>query len=283
VDVPGVTDKRLCIRTSELSGTFVMASRPESLASMILRDGWDGSPLSNLVKGKTAQGMSLSARCEHPHISITGDISPEELVKSMPDGSENNGFGNRFLYCYGFPTKKCALGGPELDWSEEVAYFFLVIQEARTRGYIPMSKGANAVWKRMYNKLGEEMASVPGLAGKMIARGEAHVRRLAMILALVDKSEMIETAHLKASKALWDYYVESARFIFLGTTKEVEKIVGWVAAQGSTGPVTIPQITQGLFHKNQRADWVRNQVDAAVRKGRLVRKGDVVSLPPSLK
>ena len=115
--VPGVDDKRLCVRTGEIAGTFEVASRPGSLMSVIFRDGWDGKPLMNRVKGKTSDGLSNSAVCQDPHLSISGDCTKEELVAKMLDDWAENGFGNRFLYCWVYRTKMCPLGGPEIVWA----------------------------------------------------------------------------------------------------------------------------------------------------------------------
>ena len=59
---PGVEDKRLFIREGEAASIFQLATKKESRADIILRDGWDGLPLKNLVKGKT-DGINNSATC----------------------------------------------------------------------------------------------------------------------------------------------------------------------------------------------------------------------------
>jgi len=69
INVPGVDDKRLCIREGELASVFVLAGKPESRADIVIRDGWDGKTLRNIVKGKSREGFSNSAKCEEPHLS----------------------------------------------------------------------------------------------------------------------------------------------------------------------------------------------------------------------
>ena len=274
ITVPGVADKRLCIRESELASIFTMASRTESLAGAIIRNGWDGSSLSNNVKGQSKQGISNSARCEEPHVSITGDISKEELKSSLPQGSENNGFGNRFLYCYVHRTQKCPNGGPSLDFAPWLLHFHEVIKPAKKVGVVPLSKSAEKVWARMYLSF-DESGHRDDLTAKMTSRGPAHVRRLATILALIDLSDTVDTKHIHAARTIWDYCDESARYIFQGTTLDQMKLASWV---GENGPVTAGQVRRNLYHDNREAAWVRAQLLDLVKQGKLALDGETFSV-----
>jgi hypothetical protein len=269
--VPGVTDKRTCVREGELASIFQLASKGESRADIVLRDGWDGRALQNIVKGKSQDGISNSAQCSEPHLSISGDTTASELKRKMPDGSDQNGFGNRFLYCYVYRTKKCPLGGPEIDWSTEIVRLLQVVAFAKHQKYVPLTASANTLWKRMYLQLDEE--KLPGMAGNMTARSAAHIRRLALILALIDLSDVVESKHLKAARRLWEYCEQSARFIFNGSTKEQDLIVDWVR---KNGPTTLTKIREDLFKRNKRIEWIKSQIDALTGK-RICRNGDVVT------
>jgi len=268
VNVPGVTDKRLCVREGELASVFQLAGMPDSRADIVLRDGWDGKALYNIVKGKT-DGFSNSAQCQQPHLSISGDTTKAELFRKMPSGSDENGFGNRFLYCYVYRTKKCPLGGPQIDWAEEVAYLLKVIEFAKQQKYVPLSKAAEKMWSRMYLDL--ESNRPLGLAGKMTARGPAHVRRLALILALLDMSPVVESRHLQAARRLWDYCQESAEYIFSGCTQDQRKILNFVGARQG---VTAAKVREELFQRHQKASWVQAQLSELVRRGNLMQAGE---------
>jgi hypothetical protein len=98
---------------------------------------------------------------------------------------------------------------------------------------------------------------------------------------LLDKSEVIETKHLHAGKQLWDYCQESAHFIFEGTTKEQERIAGWVSQQHRA--VTVRDVTDEVFHRNRKVGWVKSQLDGLVIAGRLVRTGEGEESQYSLK
>jgi hypothetical protein len=279
VEVKGVKDKRLLIAESEAANLFKLASQPEGRTSILLRDGWDGNRLENNVKGKTTEGESMSVSCAEPHLSFCADTNIQELIATLPPGSDSNGFGNRFLYCFVYRTKLVPNGGPEIDYAPYVIRLFEAITFARTIRKVPFSVMAAKNWGRFYSTLEQER--LPGRAGKMCDRAVAHIRRIAMILALVDLSPVIELKHLKAARLIWDYCEESALLIFNGTTKdqdriakEQDQIVNFVQANG---PTTLTKIREDLFKRNQKAEWVRTQVDALVASKRLCRNGDNVA------
>jgi len=268
--VPGVPDKRLCIREGEAAKILVLANKPESHADSIIRDAWDGKILRNVVKGKTKDGLSNSAKCEEPHISISADTTAEEFKAKMPTGAQDNGFGNRFLYVHVYRIKDCPHSGPEMDWSEEIAAFQQVVQFARTIKYVPMSASARNWWAKKYTKF--EHDGPTGLAGKMTARASAHVHRLAMIYALIDLSDQIELEHFQAAEKLWDYCSESALFIFSGVTKEQQKILQWIS---SRGPATFNQIYAELYHKHRLVGSIRSDLKYLVERHQLAVRNDV--------
>lgn len=268
--VPGVTDKRLCIREGELASIFVLAGKPESRADIVMRDGWDGKPLRNVVKGKSRDGFSNSAKCQEPHLSISGDTTISELRQKMPTGADENGFGNRFIYVYVYRVKLCPQGGPPIDWTEEIVDFQQVVKFAKTVKHVSMSGQARKWWNNNYTKFEQE--GPDGLAGKMTTRAAAHIRRLAMIYALVDLTDQIELEHFHAAKKLWDYCSESAMFIFGGVTKEQLRIVQWINRHG---PATFGQIREDLYRRNKLAAEIRADLDGLVRAKQLFVKAGV--------
>lgn len=274
--VPGVDDKRLCVREGELASVFQLVAKKDSRASIVLRDGWDSKPLKNIVKG-TTEGLSNSASCDMPHISISGDTTASELRKKMPDGSDENGFGNRFLYCYVYRTKLCPNGGPEIDWTDEIIKLHRRVQYATELGCVGLTKPASKAWGRMYAQLEEPGYKLVGVSGAMTARAAAHIRRLALILALMDEYDVVETRHLHAAKAIWDYCQESAKFIFTGTTKDQDRILGWIGKQ--TRLVTDSEVADGAFHWHKKIESVKSQIEGLIQTGRVVKLDDKYKLP----
>lgn len=265
--VPGVADKRLCIREGEMANILVLASKPESHADAILRDGWDGKPLRNTVKGRSHDGISNSAKCEEPHLSISADTTISELKAKMPSGAAENGFGNRFLYVYVYKTKDCPQGGPQLDWSNEALQFANIVKFAREQRYMPMTQSARNWWNQKYTKFEHE--GPDGLASKMTARAAAHVHRIALLYALVDMSTEITREHFQAAEKLWDYCSESALFIFGGVNKEQQKIVEWIDMRGL---VKYDLIRDDLYGKHRKTSLIKADLDALVKGKELIEK-----------
>ena len=97
----------------------------------------------------------------------------------------------------------------------------------------------------------------PGLLGAVTSRAEAQVMRLAAIYALVDRSPLIQAAHLQAGLALWQYCEDSARCIFGAATGDVvaDKILE--ALKGTPEGLTRTSI-RDLFQRHPSAERLSN-------------------------
>ena len=74
-----------------------------------------------------------------------------------------------------------------------------------------MTEEAKEGWRKIYYQLSQ---SLPGLAGSLLDRGEAQVRRLAALYALLDCQGEVSNDHLLAALALWKYSVDSVKWIY---------------------------------------------------------------------
>lgn len=275
VIIPGVSDKRLCIREGELASVFILCGKPESRAGVVVREGWDSKPLRNVVKGKGKDGFSNSAKCEEPHLSISGDTTVNELRMTMPDGADENGFGNRFIYVYVYRVKDCPHGGPPIDWTSESIQFSEIIQAAKQVKHVSMTESARKWWNENYSRF--EREGLDGLAGKMTSRAAAHIRRLAMIYALLDLNDAIYTEHFQAAKKLWDYCSESALFIFSGVTKEQLRILSWIEQRG--GRATYKEAYAEMYHKHKLVSAIKADLAVLVSKKKLLLSGETYLKP----
>jgi hypothetical protein len=90
------------------------------------------------------------------------------------------------------------------------------------------------------------------LAGAICARAEAHTIRLALIYALSDGQRTINTEHLQAALALWDYAARSASWTLQDATGD--PLAGQIHAQLAShhAGLTRSQISDLLQH-NQPA------------------------------
>jgi hypothetical protein len=103
------------------------------------------------------------------------------------------------------------------------------------------------------------------LVGAVISRAEAQVIRLALIYAMLDQADRIETKHLQAGLALWEYADASARYIFTGLGKEQQQIVDYLQT-----PRTKTEIYKDLFKSNRKADSINADLDTLVKLRQIV-------------
>src|SRR5262249_11013105 len=98
-----------------------------------------------------------------------------------------------------------------VDFSRIVHRLKEALDFARKMDRLTWTEGARKQWHEVYPELSE---GKPGLLGAVTSRSEAQVVRLAMLYALLDRSDHIGEQHLRAALALWEYCEHSARFIF---------------------------------------------------------------------
>jgi Bifunctional DNA primase/polymerase, N-terminal/Primase C terminal 1 (PriCT-1)/Protein of unknown function (DUF3987) len=206
----GVQDKRLLIVQSEFGAVLKQISRSNNILSMVIRDSWDTGKLRTLVKHSPSKATNA-------HISIIGHITKFELNKLISDNDTANGFANRFLWVFVERSKKLPFGG-NLDWdvfSKLTNRVKKCIEIAKKRSLsnkpIRLDNSAKKRWENVYDELSE---GYPGLIGFVTSRGESQVLRLAMLFAILDKSEMIMETHLKKALYLWQYNLKSCIYIF---------------------------------------------------------------------
>ena len=98
---------------------------------------------------------------------------------------------------------------------------------ARTVRTMSMDEAARGLWEEAYRRLEAERH---GLIAALTHRGSDHVRRLAMIYALLDGSALIRPCHLQAALAVWDFADAWVAYIWadaLGDPVADESTVPW--------------------------------------------------------
>jgi hypothetical protein len=204
---PGIEDKRLLIYEPEFANVLKQTERQGNTASVVLRQAWDGyKVLRTLTKNSPAKATGA-------HISMVGHITSEELQRYLTQTETANGFANRFMFVCADRSKLLPEGGHVDAAAFEALRRELVeaLAFAKSAGEVKRDEEARALWCQVY---GELSAGQPGLGGALLARAEAHVMRLALLHALLDRSESIKALHLLAALALWDYCDRSVRYIF---------------------------------------------------------------------
>lgn len=202
----GVEDKRLLAREGEFASVLRVMRRDGSTLSTTVRSLWDSGDVRTLTKGKPEHATGA-------HVSIVGDITPDELRRELDDTSAANGFMNRFLLVCAKRSKELPFGGtPDPARLDELGDAVRTsLRFAGTLHSIPFDAETRALWEAEYGRL---TAGRPGLFGAVTGRAAPQVRRLATIYALMDQSREVRLADLRAALALWRYCEDSARHIF---------------------------------------------------------------------
>jgi hypothetical protein len=203
---PGVSDKRLLVFESEFANVLKQIERQGNVLSAVLRQAWDRGDLNTLVKNNPARATGA-------HVSNVGHITCEELRRYLSATESANGFGNRYSWACVQRSKLLPEGG-EPD-PEALALVQGRVRDAMsfalTVGQVRQDDEAREIWRAVYGDLSE---GKPGLTGALLGRAEAHVMRLALIYALLDRSQVIRKPHLLAALACWDYVEASVRHVF---------------------------------------------------------------------
>ena len=113
----------------------------------------------------------------------------------------------------------------------------------------------------------------------MTSRAAPHVRRLAMIYALLDMESVVDTKHLRAAKRLWDYCEDSAQSCFNKMTKKQLKLFRWI--EKKQVPVTLAMIRDEFYQRNEKIDFVKSIVNSLVALGHIEQVGETYRPIPS--
>jgi phage/plasmid primase-like uncharacterized protein len=202
----GIEDKRLFLMQSEFGAVLRVMKREGNSLSGVLRDAWDGEDLCPMTKNNTI-------RATHPHITVVGHITMDELRRNLTDTEMSNGFGNRFVYLLVRRSKEL----PEASEPDPADLLSLgtalraAIGHGRRIDRLVMSAAAREAWVAIYSDLS---ADRPGVVGSLLGRAEAQVQRLAALYCLLDQGRDIELPHLEAALALWSYAEASTSVLF---------------------------------------------------------------------
>ena len=260
----GVDDKRLMLALGEYVSVLTQCRRPASSLSGVLRNAWDGGPLASLTKNHPSKATGA-------HLSIAAHIVMDELKRSLKPVDISNGLANRTLFCCARRSQLLPDGGQPPE--DEMRLLSEQLREAaawaKKIGRVTRDRDADVLWRDVYPDLSRDR---DGVVGAICARAEAQVTRLAMINALIDKSEVIRVSHLQAALALWNYCEESAQFVFcdLGQ-KRSDADVLFLALQQHPEGLDRTQI-HGLFSRNRKASEINDALFQLMADEKVQRK-----------
>jgi hypothetical protein len=213
VEDEGVTDKRLFVTEGEFASVLAAFSQKENNLSSTLRNAWDSKTLRTLARNGGKGGDTATA----PHVTIAAHITFDELKSKLAKDDLSNGVANRFKWICARRSKLLPQGGNlrAADCQDLIAQLSARLTLAKTRGLVGFTPAAADLWDSIYADLNQER---PGSLGHVTSRAPAHTRRIALNYALLDGADMVDTPHLQAALAFWQYSHASAECIFGGAS-----------------------------------------------------------------
>jgi hypothetical protein len=204
------SDRRLVLLAEEFASLLYCLGRKAGQLSSLLRSAWDGGNLSGTDGHHHVQATAA-------HISLIGHIHQSDLARHLGRNEIQNGFANRCLWA-GVRRSQVLPNGGSLPAEQLSAYVRELSRAVQWLTNQPelifhRTQDADALWNDSYPALSQ---SRPDVYGAATSRAEAQVLRLSAIYAALDATASIETCHLQAALAVWNYCQESARLFFDG-------------------------------------------------------------------
>lgn len=222
-EVPPIEDKRLWVVESEFANVLHQGRREGNTLSAALRDCWDGVCLKPATK-------SNRLYASHPHVCLSGAISPSELTSLMNSRELTNGFANRFMMIWAersriLPFPKATSQSVVDDLAQRVCQILQFVgadnHECMDRIRMELAPQAHWLYSHLYRA---ELSDDPGseLISAMLERRAPMLLRMAMIFALSDLQTQINVTHIEAASAWIRYAMESVRYVFVSATDEAK-------------------------------------------------------------
>ncbi len=254
---PGVDDKRVMVVEQEFGNVLRVLAREGNTLSGVLRLGWDGDDLRTMTKHSPA-------RATKPHVSLAGHITQQELAKYLAHVEVFNGLGNRILWACVRRSKLLPFGGSVdgksmLDLGSRLA---ATADLARVGGTMIWTSTGKTLWESEYGRLTEDR---PGLWGAITSRAEAHVVRLAMIFAALDKSKEIADTHVLAALTVWRFCDRSAGYLFGGSLGDRDADAILDALRAKPEGMSRTEIRRVVFQDHKTSDEVARALGLLLR------------------
>ncbi|QOQ84572.1 hypothetical protein INP81_08250 [Comamonas thiooxydans] len=224
-EVPAIDDKRLWVVESEFANVLHQGRREGNTLSAALRDCWDGISLKPATK-------SNRMYASHPHVCLSGAISPSELTEMMAARELTNGFANRFLMIWAersqilpFPKATPQTAVDALARRVLEILRLTGADQVEQRDHLRMELSAQAQWRyaQLYRtELNEDQGSE--VVNSMLERRAPMLLRLAMLFALTDLQTRVDVPHIDAAMAWMQYTTTSVRYVFVSAAEDARMV-----------------------------------------------------------
>lgn len=253
----GVTDKRLMILEEEFAAVLQAARREGNTVSPAIRRFWDSGSFSPLTKNNRVTVTDA-------HVCFVGHITHEELVKRLGQSEYSSALASRILWvCVRRPRiVPIPESIPHQRMSSYASKIVDAIQFASKTKRLSLNEEALEIWRDMAVTLAR--SEIP-----MSERARVQVLRIACIFALLDRTNQVNSEHLKAASHIWQYCAGSIVYIFeQDENEDAGKIIDALRKHGG---LTTTQIRVGVFQQNIKSAEMNSLLKALEAKGRIQR------------
>lgn len=247
------------VEVSEFAELLAVVKRDENTLSAVLRDLWDGKPAAVLTRADPLKVQNVS-------LGQIAHITSTELLNKLTATDRANGFANRFLFIWSERIKLLPKGdSSHLNYSDVAIELHAALEAARGLGQVKRDSDAELLWAEEYKRLTTRGASMTDV---LLNRADAHVVRLSLLYALLDKSRVIRHEHLLAALAFWDYCEESVRYVFGDAVDAIDEKIFKALEHGA---LTDGELRRRVFNDHRTAEWVEAKM-AELERQRRVRR-----------
>jgi 5S rRNA maturation endonuclease (ribonuclease M5) len=246
------------IEISEFSELLAVMKRDENTLTAVLRNAWDGRPLSVLTRNQPLRVKNVSL-ATIAHITLT------ELLKKLTSTDIANGFANRYIFIWMERIKFLSKSSlKHLDSNAIVRELNTALQSAQNAGEISRDAETEELWAEEYKRLSTRGDSI---IDALLSRAEAHVMRLSLLYALLDGAKEIRKEHLKAALAVWDYSEASVKYVFGNAVdSDAQKVLRKLEQSGA---LTSGEIRAQVFSFNKSTKEVAEIMEALEQQHRV--------------
>lgn len=255
-------EKRLMIVEPEFARVLRVLERDGNTLSAIIRQAWDSGTLRVMTKKNPVAASNV-------HVSIVGHITRDEFRRYFRTTEAANGFANRFLLACAKRARVLPFGG-NLDpatlapFTKRLDDILLFAEEVDPNdAEATLGPDARTLWAAVYPALSEGRA---GMVGAVTARAEAQALRIAAVYAVLDKSLVIDRAHLEAALAIVAYAEASARYVFDNAARDAVADEILSVLQRRPDGMTRTEL-RDLFDRNKSGEEVSRALDLLHRQG----------------
>ena len=204
------------VNEPEFSRVLAVMYREGSILEPVVQQLWDQGRVDVMTRANPLKAEGI-------HLVINGQTTPADLRAKLSEVSMANGSGNRFLFIETRPERSNP--NPQAFTRQPGLAPFIsdvhrLIEHARTVGEMRRTVEAGRLWELIYVDLNRPINRVGGneMVAALVQIGPAQVMRLAMLYALLDGDDEIDTLHLLSALEMWAYSERCIAHLYADTT-----------------------------------------------------------------